>query len=243
MKTPYGLPIIQDCFSCSIVTKNGFCDFPENSKEAWNRVRHNAAYPRGAVLFVEDQPAHGIYIICMGQVKVYSMASDGTTIIHRLCYVGEVLGLHETVLEGNYTATAETISPCVLNHIKSSDLKALIRTDSEIAFRVAHHLSGQLSAAYRQIQDQRFSDRATEKVARFVMASLHQGNRASVGLTHEEIGQIIGVARETVTRAVKELRSRNIIRIAGHLITVLDQSELVRLATGDGTVRNGEGGR
>lgn len=239
MKTPYGMPIIGDCLNCQNIPKDrfcdlalegGFCDLPESSLQAWSNVRHNSVYPPGAVLFVEGQVALGAFFVCMGRVKLSATAPDGTTIIFKICNAGEFAGLSAAFQGRVYEATAQTLEPCVVNNIKNTDLDRLVRTDGEIARRIVGYLSFEVQAGRYHIRDLRFRDRAIERLACFLAASAGPEDRLSMRLTHGEIGEILGLARETVTRTIRELKDRQIVRVSGHLISIIDRDGLLTLA-------------
>lgn len=232
MKTPYGLPVIGDCRGCTVIAQERFCDLPEVSLHEWNQIRQNIVYPAHALLFVEDQPAQGVFLICVGHVKLYSTALDGTTIIYRICNPGEFLGLSEALQGGAYEMRAETLEPCLLNYVKVGDLDRLIRKDPEIATGVARQLGLEVQATRRQLRDLRFRDTAIERLACFLAARSRGDERLSLPLTHEEIGDILGLARETITRTMRELKSRKIVRVTGHLVTIIDREALLDLSDG-----------
>ncbi len=232
MKTPYGLPVIADCIGCKVKVKDGLCDLPETSLREWNQIRQNSVYPAHALLFVEDQPAQSVIFLCVGQVKLYSAAPDGTTIIYRICNPGEFLGLSEALKRTSYQTIAETLEPCVVNHIRIDDLEKLIRRSPEIATRVTRQLSGEVQAMRHQLRELRFHDTAIERLASFLAAWSKGDERLSLRLTHEEIADMLGLARETVTRTMRELKDRNVIRITGHLLTIVNREALHDLSNG-----------
>ncbi len=226
MRTPYGLPILDDCRSCPVRVKDGFCDLPEPSRDSWNGVRQNATHPRGAVLFVQGQAAAGMHLICTGQVKLRSTGPDGAAVIHGIFHSGDVLGAAETMLGSRYEATAETLTPSVVSYVKRDMLISLVRNDPEISLRLTSQLCAQLTAALRYAGNRGVSRGALERVSRFLLDFCNGRPSVSLTLTREEIGEIVGLARETVTRSLSELANRNVIRVSGHLIAVLDPSAL-----------------
>jgi CRP/FNR family transcriptional regulator len=78
------------------------------------------------------------------------------------------------------------------------------------------------------------SGSASEKLSRLLLswsASHGQGqDRFQIGLTHEEIGEMIGVTRETVTRLLSEFRNRQILAIKGRTVTIRNRAGLDNLA-------------
>lgn len=228
MRTPYGLPIIENCGSCPVMVKDGFCDLPEQSRDSWSHFRQSATHPRGAVLFVQGQAAAGMHLICTGQVKLRSTSPDGAAVIHGIFNSGDVLGAAETLLGSRYEATAETLTPSVVSYVKRDTLISLIRNDPEISLRLTSQLCAQLTAAHRQAGNRAVSRPALGRVSRFLFDFCNGRPSVSITLTREEIGEIVGLARETVTRCLGELANRNVIRVSGHRIAVLDPPALAQ---------------
>ena len=232
IKTPYGLPDIESCKTCPSRPADGvFCDMPDTSQSSWDQSRRCHLYPAGAVLFVQEQTQRDICVVCVGRVKLFSTTPEGRTIIHRICDAGEVLGLSAALENSGYEATAETLEPCVISFINADSLRGLMRTDPEVAYRVARHLSFEVQNAWSQMQNLGSQATAMEKLARFLISVAGSEGRISMHLTQREVADLIGVARETVTRSLAELRRNEVIRVRGHVITVLDSNELERLAT------------
>lgn len=211
-----------------------FCDMPDASMQRWNDARETATYPRGTVLFVQDQPTRGAFFICAGQVKVYSMAADGRTSIYRLCGAGDMLGLSATVSEAPYEATAETLEPSSISFVRAADLRRFVREDSEIAYRVTKYLAFEVQAALVRIQILTCYHKATERLSRFLLSrTASPDGHITLNLSHEEISEMLGLSRETVTRAFSELKANGVLRVKGPLITILDVDALAEAAGGD----------
>src|SRR5271165_6638574 len=105
LRTPYGLEIIENCLSCSHREERLFCNLPKASVIALSAITYSAVYPKGANLFVEGQPARGIFIICSGRMKLSTSSAEGKTLILRIAEPGEVMGLPATVTGTCYELT------------------------------------------------------------------------------------------------------------------------------------------
>ena len=77
MGSPYGLELVENCLICKLRNDSFFCGLPKASLEAFEKIKFTAAYPAGAVLFVEGQSPRGIYMLCKGRVKLSTTSSDG----------------------------------------------------------------------------------------------------------------------------------------------------------------------
>ena len=235
MGSPYGLELVDNCLICKLRSDSFFCGLPKSSLEAFEKIKFTAAYPAGAVLFVEGQSPRGIYMLCKGRVKLSTTSSDGKTLILKITNPGEVLGLHATVSGTPYEITAETGQPCQLNFIKREDFLKFLQAHGDACLKAAQHLSRDCQSAYQQIRSLGLSHSAPERLARLLLewsvSGDHdpEGLRIKVALTHEEIAQIIGTSRETVTRTLADFRKRQIAVLKGSTLTIRNKAFLERL--------------
>jgi len=233
--SPYGLELVENCLVCKLRTDSFFCNLPNSSLEALDKIKFTAAYPAGAVLFVEGQLPRGIYILCKGRVKLSTTSADGKTLILKIVQPGEVLGLHATVSNTPYEITAETAQPCQLNFVKRDDFLRFLQQHGDACLKAAQHLSRDCQSAYQQIRSLGLSHSAPERLARLLLEWAHgegadeAGTRIKVALTHEEIAQIIGTSRETVTRTLGDFRKKQIAVLKGSTLVIQNKPALEKL--------------
>ncbi|HTZ99752.1 MAG TPA: Crp/Fnr family transcriptional regulator [Candidatus Aquilonibacter sp.] len=232
MHGPYGMEVVDDCRTCTIRKNGYFCQLPLPALQAFNGSKFTSSYPSGAVLFVEGQVPRGVYMLCKGRVKLTMNSADGRTLIVRICGPGEILGLHAALTGETYELTAEALQPCQVNFVRREDFQRLVREHQEASAAALL----QISNGYRQVcQEVRYlglSRSASEKVAQFLLESsanaqeTSQGKRFSLGLTHEEISQIVGISRETVTRTMTDFKNKMLIATKGSVIVIRDERGL-----------------
>lgn len=238
MLSPYGLDIIESCLTCKTRTERLFCDLPGPALQAFENIKYATAYPKGAVLFVEGQAPRGIFVLCKGRVKMSICATDGKTLIVRIAEPGEVLGLSAAVSGKPYELTAETIDPCQVNFVKRDDFLRFLKDHSEACFKVAEQLSEKYNTACHEVRSLGLSHSAGEKLAKLLLEwsskngeSIKQEPRVRLALTHEEIAQMIGTSRETVTRLFADLRKRQIVQAKGSTLVIRNKAALKLIAT------------
>ena len=229
MSTPYGIQITEDCLLCKMRQSGYFCNLPPASLQELDKVKYASAYPQGAVLFVEGQAPRGVYMICGGRVKLSTTSRDGKTLILRIAQAGEVLGLHATVSGKPYELTAEALQPCQLDFIRRDDFLRFLQHHSDACLNAAQHLSKNCQSAYEMIRSLGLAHSVAEKLARLLLEwssdgdVVKEGIRIKVSLTHEEIAQLIGSSRETVTRVLGEFRQKKLAQLRGSTLVILDK--------------------
>jgi CRP/FNR family transcriptional regulator len=231
------LDIIESCLACKSRPEHLFCHLGPEALQGFEQIKYATAYPKGAVLFVEGQAPRGIFILCKGRVKLSICSTDGKTLIIKIAEVGEVLGLGATISGKNYELTAETVDPCQINFVKRDDFLRFLREHSEACFRVAEQLSDKYNTACREIRSLGLSHSAGEKLAKLLLDWITRNGEAgksepriTMALTHEEIAQMIGTSRETVTRLFADFKRRQILQTKGSTLVIRNKSALKTLA-------------
>jgi CRP/FNR family transcriptional regulator, cyclic AMP receptor protein len=127
------------------------------------------------------------------------------------------------------------IEPAQANFISQTDFLNFLREHGEVSSRVAQQLGETYHAAVAEMRSIGLSHSAGEKLARFLLdwcADHGEGTteiRAKLTLTHEEIAQIIGASRETVTRVFADFKKKHLVQIKGSTLIVCDKAGLENL--------------
>src|SRR5512146_167710 len=169
MRSPYGWERVEDCQTCSNKADGFFCDLSQEGLKAFEAIKYTTAYPSGAVLFVEGQSAQGVFLLWKGRVNISMTSSEVKTLILRIVKPGEILGLHATVSDTAFQATAETLEPCQVNFVKRDDFLRLLRDHGEASIHAAQQLSNSYQTACEQVRSLGLSQSAPEKLARFLL--------------------------------------------------------------------------
>jgi CRP/FNR family transcriptional regulator len=172
-------------------------------------------------------------MLCQGRVKLSTCSRDGKSIILGIAEAGEVLGLSATVSDSNYETTAEVLEPCQINFIRKRDFLRFLEQSSEAGLSAAKQLCHSYHVAYNQICSLGLSTSIADRLAKLLLdwcpvgTNGHDGGvRLKLTYTHEEIAEMIGTSRETVSRLLKEFKDRQLITLKGSDLTILDKDRL-----------------
>lgn len=235
MRAPYGLEIIESCISCPHREEMLFCNLSPAAVQRLATITSASSYPKGATLFVEGQTPRGVFILCAGRVKLSTSSADGKTLILRISEPGEVMGLPSTVTGKPYELTAEVIEPAQANFIPRAEFLNFLREYGEAALHVAQQLGETYHSAIAEMRSIGLSHSAGEKLARFLLdlCEEHEGKtdevRLTLTLTHEEIAQMIGASRETVTRLFGDFKKNQILKVKGSTLIIRSKAGLESL--------------
>ncbi|HVO81752.1 MAG TPA: Crp/Fnr family transcriptional regulator [Terriglobales bacterium] len=236
MNTPYGLEIVDSCLHCNLRIESCFCNLSKEMLRSFSAASHQATYPGGALLFVEGQTPRGAYVLCSGKVKLSTTSREGKVLILKIARPGEALGLSAAISGTSYELTAETAGPCQVTFIERDAFIKLLERNGELGLRAAQALSWEFQSAYRDIHELVLGRSSAGKLARLLLSwtsgreDARSEIRVRATLTHEEMAQMIGASRETVTRVLSDLKKKDWIRLDGSVLVIRNRMALEALA-------------
>jgi len=211
----------------------GHCASPISEVRGLDNVSVGKYYPRGSMVFVEGQPPRGVYVLCEGRAKVSISSAEGKTLVLRIAHPGDLLGINSTLTGQPYGATVETLVRSRIDFIAREDLLKLLDRDKKACLGVAQVLSRKLSGVIDHTRMLFLSHSASEKLARLLVKWCDEngkrtahGIRINLGLTHEEIAQMICASRETVTHLLADLKRKQILSLADNAIFIRNRKAL-----------------
>jgi len=231
MRAPYGLNILDNCLTCPIREDHLFCNLPVVALQRLNEIRSTAVYPRSAMLFIEGQQPRGVFVLCTGKAKLSTSSAEGKTVITKISEAGDVLGLSAVISNRPYEVTAEMIEPGQANFITRDALLQFMREYGEVAVRVAEQLSRNYYTAYEGIRALGLTSSPAERFAQLLLGwSNSAGNgdplQLKLTLTHEEIAEIIGTTRETVSRLFSQFKKKQLVQLKGATLIIRNKAGL-----------------
>ena len=104
----------------------------------------------------------------------------------------------------------------------------------EACLRVAKLLSNSYQSAYEEIRSLGLSNSVSQRLAKLLLERAEKENSGTVSnqlrfhlpFSHEEIGQMIGSSRETVTRSLTDFKNRGLIQMSGATVLITDRKAL-----------------
>lgn len=184
-------------------------------------------YPKNSVIVFEDDPGDAMYVVVAGQVKVVLVGDDGREVILSVLNEGDFFG--EMALIDDLPRSAHVIA------MEDSRLIVLYRDDFhrclEQAPRIALGLLRALSRRLRRADDKIGSLVLLDvpgRIARLLVELADQGDGSVISrrITHHTIAQMIGSSRETVSRTVRDLADRGLIKVTRKTIEITDRPGL-----------------
>ncbi len=176
-------------------------------------------FPKHKTIVEEGAPGDYMYIISEGRVKVTKLSGDGREKILELLDVGDFFGEMSLFDDAPRSASVKAMSDVRIMALARNDFLRLLSSSPGLALSVIQELTRRLRQVDEQASSlsfQRVKERTMGLLVRLAKeASSHEGRRKTPVLTHQQIADMIGTSRETVTRAVKGLKDEGWLKQEG----------------------------
>lgn len=186
----------------------------------------------GATIFRKGDPGDSLFAVCAGTVKISNQSSEGKDAVFNLINAGEVFG-EIALLDGHdRTADAQALTDCSLMVIDRRDFVPMVAGEPGVALRLVELLCTRLRHTSGQLEDIMFLD-LPARLAKTVLWLAENSSRSPGGkimITQREIGQIIGMTRESTNKQLRVWAERNWVRLERGGIVVLKRDPLEAIA-------------
>jgi CRP/FNR family transcriptional regulator len=214
-----------------------FCNLDEPALADYAAIGVETNYPKGTTLFYENANSDGVFVVCTGQVKLFCNSREGKTLILKIAMPGDVLGLGAVISGTTYEVTAETIEPTQIKNIQRDEFLQFLHKHGEGSLHAAKALSEDYKAAFFDARRLALSGSAAGRLAGVLLdwgktaASCGKLEmRFTMALTHEELANLVGTSRETITRMLSRFKKENLIQMRGSSIVITAPELLERLS-------------
>lgn len=184
-------------------------------------------------LFHQGDPGEEFMILTEGSVKVELMNSEGKeltlTILTPFQFLGELALLDDVPR----SATVVSMEQSVLLSINKRDFARLLESYPRMSIPMLRQLTRRVRVLTDDIASMAFLDSYSRVTRKILNLGEEMGQTNAEGhilidrpLTHQQLANLVGTTRETVTKILNEMKDNGLLDIRRHRITILDRDEL-----------------
>jgi CRP/FNR family transcriptional regulator, cyclic AMP receptor protein len=234
--------IRRSCVECTVRGAHYFCGLKTEALRQLDRMGTQVVYAERARVVEEGGASEHLYVVCDGTLKVTTSSPEGKMLLLRIVGPGDVLGLAAVLKGTSYEATSEALEECEVRRIARGDFLKFMEEFQGVGFNSAEAVAREYDSAVLSARRLALSGSAAGKLASVLLdwgrMSVRRGSdnaavegdlRFRMPLTHEELGQMAGISRETTTRVLSKLKAEGLIEIEGERMVLRSAEKLERL--------------
>ena len=191
-------------------------------------------YKKNMIIFMEGEPGEGFHYVKSGKVKIVKMAQDGREHIINILGPGDVFAEVLLFNRGPYPATSVALEDSVIGIIKNVELENVVVNNPRIALHIIRVMNKKLLHAQMKIKTLALSDtfaRTAQILGRLAQQygrEVTGGIRLDIDMTRQDLANLVGTTRETVSRVLSSMKKDKVIDLAEQQIIILDEQRLSR---------------
>jgi len=205
-----------------------FSDVTEKELDLLDNFSSVRNYPKGSMIILEEEYGDKLFIVKSGTVKITRVNNEGKEVILALLGSSEIFG-EMAILDGeSRSANVLAQEKCELIVISSEDFLNLLKNNFNVAFSLMSELAKKIRKSDMQIEALSLSD-AEHRIGVSIlnlaedMGVIRNGKVTIQNLPfQQDIANMAGTSRETVSRVLKAFEDRNLIFKQGHKVIIPD---------------------
>ncbi len=210
-----------------------FQDLSPSEMQHLEQVTAMVTTPKGRIFYQPEESSEVLFILKKGEVAVSRINEDGKKLVVSHLSSGSIFGEMGVLGQRMQQSYAEALTECLICVMSRSDVEQLLLKDPRIAMRLAQSLGNRLAQAEERLEEMAFKSvaaRLAGLLLRLADESDWRGRRMVTGLTHQQLAELVGSYRETVTLTLNEFRDAGLVEIGRRKIVLADEDELAHIA-------------
>jgi CRP-like cAMP-binding protein len=213
-----------------------FGDLASEQRAKIERSISVAGYPSGQIFYAPEEGGDRLYLLRSGRVRIYKLSPEGRALTLLILEPSSIFGEMALSEDWVHDSFAEAMTECIVGVIRRGEMRRVLNSYPAVALRFMNIMSLRLRALERKLADIAFKS-VPQRLATVLLnlAGAQVANHpetppAVVRYTHQQLAEMIGSYRETVTKAIGEFREAGLIRIEEDSIYLTDLAQIQVIA-------------
>lgn len=191
---------------------------------------------KGEFIFSAGEPSHHVFLLLDGRIKIYQSSTIGKDAILWFCFAGELFGLAEAASGGGRLVSAQACDRCEVLRIRQDSFTTYLETHPRASLAIVQVLAIRLRAL-GDVVINLISDDVRTRILKMVLqlgtrcgVPTPQGLCLDIVFTHQELADMIGTTRQTITSTLGHLEREGLLAIDQHKIHITGKELLDQIS-------------
>ncbi len=204
-----------------------FRDLNEKDMAQLDRITSMTTCERGRIFYAPGETGEVLFLLKKGRVQIYRLSPEGKKLVIAALEPETLFGEMALIGQGMYNTFAEAVEPCTLCAMSRRDVETLLGKFPSVGFHLLEIMGARLRDAEARLEGLAFKSIPSRLAA--LLLQLENKNFVK-GHTHQDLAEMIGTYRETVTQTLNDFKAQGLIKIDRKRIEICDVVELRRLS-------------
>ncbi len=208
-----------------------FQDLSTGELEEMDRQITMSSCEPGKIFYMPEDSGEVLFLLKKGRVQLYRISPNGKKLVVSTLGPGTIFGEMSLVGQGMHNTFAESVDECLLCVMSRADVERLMRDKPKVAFRFVEALGDRVTHLESQLEEIAFKSIPSRLANLLLRIAEEQGTENQVsGYTHQDLGEMLGTYRETITQTLNDFKTEGLVEISRKQVVLLDRERLEYLA-------------
>ncbi|MGD2048957.1 MAG: Crp/Fnr family transcriptional regulator [Chloroflexota bacterium] len=208
-----------------------FQDLTTSELEEMDRQITMSTCEPGKIFYMPEDSGEVLFLLKKGRVQLYRLSPSGKKLVVATLGPGTIFGEMSLVGQGMHNTFAESVDECLLCVMSRADVERLMREKPQVAYRFLESLGERVTTLESRLEEIAFKSIPARLASLLLRLADEQGDgRVVTGYTHQDLGEMLGTYRETITQTLNDFKSGGLVDISRKKVTILDRDQLEFLA-------------
>jgi CRP/FNR family transcriptional regulator, cyclic AMP receptor protein len=191
---------------------------------------------RRQVVYLPGDPGTAVYFVNGGRMKISKVTRDGKELTLAYRGPGDVFGETCLIDGGPREEMAEAMENALITELERGEFEKLLMTHAPLGYKLAKVLAQRRREVENKIENLVFKD-VNSKLAELLLRLATEygvddsrGTLVALKITHQEMANLIGSTRETVSLTLAQFKRKGFISTDGRKVIIADREGLRALA-------------
>lgn len=200
-------------------------------------IARPCSFAKNNLIFGAGSPGRDVFVLVEGRVKIYQLSDSGRKVILWFCFPGELFGLAEMAHVRPREVFAQACTESCVLVVDEKEFKSFLAAHSGASMLVIELLATRLRVAGEMLLNVSSDNVMTRLIKLITRLNTVYGKRLEhesyldIHLTHQDMADMIGASRQTVTMTLGLLRRKGVLRIENHRLHIPDVELLETITT------------
>lgn len=205
-----------------LLTMDIFCDLGADVIDAIAHQTEMRTCRKGQILYSQEDRAEALFILKRGRVQMYRLTPSGKRLELATIEPGTFFGEMPLLGESLRHAYAEAIEESLICVMSRTDVERLIRERPQVALRMIEVMGRRLAFCEARLEEMAYRSVPSRIAAVLLRLNQGQADGACVSITHQELGDMIGALRESVTKVLDDFQRASLVELGRGRIVLRD---------------------
>ena len=212
-----------------------FDGISSSDMQEMEKITHMEEVKKRQPFYLPGDPSSSVYLLKKGRVKIANTAPSGKEVTFEILEPGEVFGELEVLEDAPRSTSAEALDDTLICVIPRKDFDQYLAMHPNVTVKLTKLIGLRLRKIQSRVEDLVFRD-VPARLAHLLVelgktdgVTDKQGIRLKAKLTHQEMANLIGCSRETVSATMGHFRDQGLIHVDGRTITIVNEKRLSAL--------------